>query len=119
MMDKETMERWAQVFNGPRHIMNSSILVHEQYAGRTITDEDAKRFMKKFKERMLNDIKRSTDMDFKDIAEQAYNNGYEAGKQYAAEKFAEEIKKELITLYLSKRCDEIYIEIMEGGVNEK
>jgi hypothetical protein len=50
-----------------------------------------------------------------DVAEQAYNNGYDAGKKYAAEKFAKEIKRELITLYLSKRCDEIYREIMEGG----
>lgn len=53
-----------------------------------------------------------------DIAEQAYKNGYEAGKKYAAEKFAKEIKRELITLYLEKRCDEIYKEIMEGGENE-
>ena len=49
--------------------------------------------------------------------EQAYKNGYEAGKKYAAEKFAQAVKKELITLYLSKRCDEIYKEIMESCDN--
>ena len=54
-----------------------------------------------------------------DAFEQAYKNGYEAGMKYAAEKFAQEIKKELITLYLSNRCDEIYKEITEGGENGK
>lgn len=54
-----------------------------------------------------------------DAFEQAYKNGYEAGKKYAAEKFAQEVKKELITLYLSNRCDEICKEIMEDGENEK
>ena len=117
-MDKETMELWAQVFNGPRPMVNTSILIHEQYKDHVFTDEDAQRYMEKFKEHMLNDIKRSTDMDFQDIAEQAYKNGYEAGKKYAAEKFSAAIKRELITLYLSKRCDEICKEIMEGGDNE-
>lgn len=48
----------------------------------------------------------------------AYDEGYKDGKKYAAEKFSELVKKELITLYLSKRCDEIYKEIM-GGVDDE
>lgn len=48
----------------------------------------------------------------------AYDEGYADGKKYAAEKFAELVKKELITLYLSKRCDEICKEIMGGDDNE-
>lgn len=54
--------------------------------------------------------------DFHDVGNDlanAYNDGYEDGKKYAAEKFRKAIQKELVTLYLSKRCDEIYLEIME------